>query len=248
MRPLFQIFFFLVWMAGSTACKDKAAPAIPKPVIRGVQFHSLPLSPEKIRGTYTGDFKGSPIALTFRYISANNISGYNTHKGLKRNISGSIVSSGNKLHVQVSEPGTNQYDGHFDLWIDTTTWSGKGVWKPKEKGDDVSFTFKKEVTDDGVYNELYSMFTDSASNIMQIKSNGTCVYSYLIDSTNQQQTVQGNFKLRKDSTLEVFWQKNTVFPKGKSVFRLQQVRTNPDEEYFELGLVGEGRIFTNYVY
>src|SRR5829696_6629260 len=89
------------------------------PVVKGKTFVTLPVAPEKVKGTYIGDFKGSPIAITLNYVSDNHASGYNIHKGLTRNVSGTVEASENGLHLVLEEPGNNQYDGKFDLVIDT---------------------------------------------------------------------------------------------------------------------------------
>jgi hypothetical protein len=210
-----------------------------------VSINEMPVAAEKIQGTYSGDFKGSPIAITFRYISGNRISGYNIHNGLKRNIIGSISLEGGGLHIQVNEPGTNPYDGRFDLLIDTGSWTGKGKWVPFKKGEEAAFSFTRHQIASG---SIYSVFVDSLQNSIELKEDGSCVYNVLQNdslSTAQQVTVRGNYKILQDSTVLIYWQKNDLFVSQKSTFKLYRIPYEGEEndEYPIYGLKGEGKEF-----
>lgn len=230
----------ITWLLVS--CAENKMEEAP-PVVKGKTLATLPVSPEKIKGTYTGDFKGTPIAITLNYVSHNHASGYNVHKGLTRNISGTIEATANGLHLQLSEPGNNQYDGKFDLLIDTTNWTGKGIWKPFKKGEDAVFSFKKQKA--ASEEDQYGMtFTDSLQNYLTLKPDGSCTYTYLTDTTKTGQgfTIRGNYTKAK-KTVTIYWQKNNVFPLT-SVFKLIETKPYEDEDYIEKALKGEGKLFT----
>lgn len=239
MRTILILLAFSCFFA---SC-DNNQTEVNGPIVKGKSLVSLPVSPDKVKGTYIGDFKGSPIAITLSYVSDNHASGYNVHKGLTRNISGTIEATTNGLRLQLSEPGNNQYDGKFDLFIDTVNWHGKGTWKPFKKGDDASFEFRKQVAPDE--EDQYGMtFTDSLQNYITLKPDGSCTYTYLTDTTKtgQEFTVRGNY-VKDKKTLTVYWQKNDVFPQ-KSVFKLIETKPYKDEDFVERALKGEGRLFT----
>ena len=165
------------------------------------------------------------------------------HKGLTRNISGTIEAKEDGLHLQLSEPGNNQYDGVFNLVINTKNWTGTGTWKPLKKGEDAAFSFKKQAAT--TEEEQWGItFTDSLQNAFTLKPDGSCTYTYLADTTHtgQEITIRGNYT-RDKKTVTVYWQKNEVFPQ-KSVFKLVERRPYPDEEYVEKSLKGEGKEFT----
>lgn len=217
--------------------------------VKGKTLIELPVVPEKIIGTYIGDFKGSPISITLNYVFGGHASGYNIHKGLKRNITGTIDFENNQLHLQLSEPGNNPYDGKFDLTIDTATWKGKGDWKPLKKGDEVTFNFQRQRSfrnDEGGFDPFNSIYMNEGGNYIQLNTNGSCVYSYLTDSTKTGQsiTIRGNYSLSKDSTLTIFWQKNDVFPSGKSAFKMKTDHPDKESDYSVLMLKGNGKTFT----
>jgi len=221
--------------------------------VKGKTLIELPVVPERITGTYIGDFKGSPISITLNYVFAGHASGYNIHKGLKRNITGTIAFENNQLHLQLSEPGNNHYDGKFDMTIDTTTWKGKGNWKPMKKGDEVSFNFQKHrpIQNDSVdIDPFSSIYINEAGNYVQLHPDGSCVYSYLTDSTKTGQsiTIRGNYSLGKDSTLAIFWQKNDIFPSGKSSFKMKSEHPDKDSDYTVKMLRGEGKVFSQMMY
>ena len=224
------------------ACTNNKADDVP-PVIKGKTLVALPISPEKIKGTYIGDFKGSPIAITLNYVSDNHASGYNVHKGLTRNITGTIEATPTGLHLQLAEPGNNQYDGKFDFIIDTTNWVAKGSWTPFKKGDEAVFQMKKKLL--AKEEEQWDMiFTDTLQNYITLKPDGSCTYTYLTDTTNtgQEHTIRGNYTQEK-KTVTVYWEKNRVFSQ-KSVFTLIETKPYKDEEYIEKTLKGEGKVFS----
>jgi len=225
-----------------TSCSNNNDVEIAPPVVKGKTLVTLPISPEKVKGTYIGEFKGSPIAITLNYVSDNHASGYNVHKGLTRNVSGIIEATEKGLRLELAEPGNNQYDGKFELIIDTIKWSGNGTWRPFKKGDEAKFTFKKQQLKE---EEQYGItFMDSLQNYITLKPDGSCTYTYLTDTTNtgQEVTIRGNYTKDKKA-VTVFWQKNDVFPQ-KSVFKLLEVKPYKDEDYIETSLKGEGRLFT----
>lgn len=238
-----RIVFFCLFAAALASCGNGKADDAAV-FVKGKTLVPLPVSPDKLKGTYTGDFKGSPISITLSYVNDNRASGYNVHKGLTRNISGPVEATPQGLHFTLAEPGNNPFDGTFDFVIDTATWTAKGKWVPKEKGEETSFTAKKQapVKED----ELYGMtFFDTLQNYITLKPDGSCTYSYFPDTTNTGQllTVRGNY-LKEKGKVTVFWQKNEVFPSGKSSFKWMEKKPYPDDEYIERSLKGEGRVFT----
>jgi hypothetical protein len=244
MRFLFYMAF-TAFVMNLVSC-NQSRSAEQTPASKLMAASKVPVTAENIKGTYSGDFKGSPIAITFRYVSGNRISGYNIHNGLKRNMSGSISLEGRSWHIQVNEPGTNPSDGSFDLQVDTSTWTGKGRWMPFKKGEATSFNFTKHQIASG---SIYSVFVDSLQNSIELKEDGSCVYNVLQNdslSTAQQVTVRGNFKILQDSTVLVYWQKNDLFASQKSTFKLYRVAFEGEEndEYRVYGLKGEGKEFT----
>jgi len=234
--------YLLVIVCAFASCANHTVDDAP-PVVKGKTLVTLPISPEKVKGTYTGDFKGSPIAITLNYVSDNHASGYNVHKGLTRNISGTIEATPAGLHLQLAEPGNNQYDGKFDFIIDTTSWTAKGNWAPFKKGEEASFQLKKKqvLKEEDQWDMI---FTDTLQNYITLKADGSCTYTYLTDTTNtgQQQTVRGNYTQEK-KTITVYWQKNDVFP-SKSIFTLIETKPYKDEDYIEKTLKGEGKAFS----
>jgi hypothetical protein len=220
--------------------------------VKGKTLIELPVSAERITGTYIGDFKGSPVSITLNYVYGGHASGYNIHKGLKRNITGTIELQNNQLHLQLEEPGNNPYDGKFDLVIDTATWKGKGNWKPLKKGDEVSFSFQKQRgwQMDGDLDPFSSIYMNEGGDYIQLNTDGSCIYSYMTDSTKTAQSlsIRGNYSLSKDSTLSIFWQKNDVFPSGKSAFRMKMDHPDGESDYRVMMLKGDKKTFSQMMY
>jgi hypothetical protein len=223
----------------------------PEVKVRSAEEHTAGFSsgyqlPEKLKGVYSGDFKGSPISITLHFISGNRITGYNIHQGLKRNLTGTVTPAEKGWKLILDEPGNNTFDGRFELTLDTTSWKGSGIWDPLKKGDQVSFRFSR-MEDNKEPGSIFSAFIDSLQNTFVLAQDGSCSMNVLRgDSANTQAvTIRGNYKIGSDSTLTIFWQKNEIFPSRKSTFRLYSYEIGGDgENDFRLyGIRGEGREF-----
>lgn len=240
MRNLVPLCLLAISLA---ACGGRQTDETPV-FVKGKTLISLPVSTEKVKGTYTGDFKGSPVAITLNYVTDHRASGYNVHKGLVRNLTGTIEATPDGLHLLLSEPGNNEYDGKFDLLIDTVKWTGKGTWTPLKKGEQTSFVLQKRKA--GKDEDPYGMtFLDTLQNAITLKPDGSCTYSYLADTTTTGQplTIRGNYTKEK-GMVTIYWQKNDAFPSGKSVFKLTEHKPyKDDDEYVERSLKGEGKVF-----
>jgi hypothetical protein len=186
-----------------------------------------------IEGVYTGDFGGSPISIVLRYVSGKNISGFNTHKGLKRNMHGTVLLEKNQLHLQMTEPGTNQYDGKFDMYLDTVKLELSGKWQPNNPSlSNKTFKLKKKSgLDDGYGSVIYE---DTLNHSLIVKENGTCIYEYYVNQdqpTEQLLSIKGNYAIVQDS-LHITWEPNTLFPTRKSSFKV--IKTHSEETEMDL--------------
>lgn len=225
------------------SCKENKAASHNVMIRRdSALLYELPVASGKIMGTYSGDFKGSPIIITLRYIAGKRISGYNIHKGLRRNITGTILLDGDRLHLKLQEPGTNQYDGNFDIFLDTVSLEMKGKWQPLNNSElgTARFTLTPQPKE-----QYWSMYlTDSTGVELDMNADGSCTYSYMVnDSTAAAQKLSftGNFRFAKDSaSIQFFWQANEIFPGKQSVFTVEK---KWDEEMGEHATVlkGEGK-------
>lgn len=241
-----KLILFLLTTSLLYACKE--APKTETAAVKGKSLLTLPINPEKAKGMYAGEFKETPISLVLNYVSHRHASGYNVHKGLMRNLSGTIEFANGKLHLQLSEPGNNPYDGKFDLLLDTATWNGTGQWKPMKKGKETSFSFRKRILKEGEP-DFDQIYMDSLSNYITLKPDGSCTYVYTTDSTStaQQNTVRGSYQQEK-GTVTIYWQKNDIFPSGKSVFKMSKEKPFPEEDYTLESLKGEGKVFSEMMF
>jgi hypothetical protein len=227
----------------TSGCKENKAADNPI-VVRhdSLLLYEVPVAEKKITGTYTGDFNGSPITITLRYMAGKRISGYDIHKGLRRNISGSIFLEGDQLHLRMQEPGTNPYDGSFDLLLDTASFKIKGKWQPLNNKESGTTRFNLAKQDKDSYWGVF--LTDSTGVELDLDGEGACTYSYMVnDSTAAAQKLSftGSYKFSKDSaTITFYWQPNEVFPSRQSVFAVEK-KTNEDYGGQTITLKGEGK-------
>ncbi|MEO7309425.1 MAG: hypothetical protein ABIX01_03430 [Chitinophagaceae bacterium] len=196
---------------------------------------------QQLKGLYAGSFEGTPISISINYVSGKNVSGYNVHKGLKRNMRGSLEPFGSQVKLELDEPGNNRFDGHFELFIDTASFAGKGTWKPKNdstlKTKDFSFTKNKE---EG-YNQLVALWSDTLNRSIQLKSDGAAVFAYYTGKGTPQEQLQnfgGNWQQKGDSVI-VFWQPNPIFPSRRSSFFVIKEKFDNDTTTYLRSLKGE---------
>jgi hypothetical protein len=201
--------------------------------------------PTGVRGIYKGDFGGSPIYITINYSSDNHVAGYNTHKGLRRNISGTVSQTADGWELDVNEPGDHPFDGKFKLVFDTAFAKVRGQWAPMSTTSGLTektFTLSRMVDqtgDDMIFNA--AMSADHAD--ITFNKDGSCIFNYydkLTDTTFAQQmnTLRGTWE-QKDSLITVNWQKNEHWGKSSSVFTVER----DIENGYNTGVDGEGYHF-----
>ncbi len=198
---------------------------------------------QKLKGLYSGTFDGSPISISINYVSGKNVSGYNVHKGLKRNMRGTMQPFGTQIKLLLDEPGNNRFDGHFEMFIDTASFSGKGTWKPKNdsslKTKDFSFT-KSEDEGNG-YRNLEAIWSDSLDRSFELKFDGTAIFAFYTGKGTPQEQLQnfsGNWQKKADSVI-IYWQPNSIFPGRRSSFFMVKEIFPEDSSFYITGLKGE---------
>lgn len=202
-------------------------------------------------GTYAGNFDQGLITIVLNYISGKNVSGYNLHKGVRRNINGSLQADGDGFSFILKEPGDNPFDGTFIFRVDTVQFSLKGTWTPNDSSKTKSKTLalqrqpKKSTAnfDDQLGIWVPASGTYNTDTTLEFFPEGTCEYKFYAtpgDSTSQVSSVKGNFIQTKDTVL-IEWQKNTFTPlqKMKLVIKTKKIKRSGDS-YDEQQLIGNG--------
>lgn len=218
--------------ATKTATTDSAAPA--KAAVQPT-----------VQATYSGDFSGNPIYITINYAKGKNLAGYNTHKGLRRNLSGDVQPEGDGWLVTLKEPGDHPFDGFFTLHFNRDYTQAKGTWQPARKD---SLTEKKLTlnringTDRGEIPHYYVYEHGEIS----FEDDGSCKLQYypaITDSTfeEQMQIVRGTWKKMNDTIFRVNWVMNERFGKKTSDFTVKM--TIADDHKYVDSVMGEGFTF-----
>jgi len=209
MKPLMCCFFLVL---SFIACHQRPTAAS----ATGATVAGLPDSlAEKAMGTYSGQFGKGLITVVINYISGRTVSGYDIHKGLRRNFNGEVTQLDNFLNFVVKEPGDNRYDGAFSLSLDTTSWNLKGEWVPvdstKAKSKELTLTRKIE---DGSHSSWDVWLANgSYDSLLSFEANGICKFEFYNgpeDSVSQLTTIKGNYEWdEKENTYRIEWEKNS---------------------------------------
>lgn len=218
--------------AASTDSNSSAATAVTGPPVV-----ELPSPMEaRIIGTYKGDFGGSPIYISINYCSGFKIAGYNTHKGLRRNLSGTIKDNGTTYEISLSEPGDHEFDGVFTIKMDTSLATATGSWKPTNTK---SLTTKTFVLEKLAKNIDYPGFYSGDHCDIEFRNDGTCELNYydkVSDSTfsGQMNTLKGTWEKRGQYQLFVNWAANSNYPNRSTSFVAEGDTTTEEAEMTEI--------------
>lgn len=169
-------------------------------------------------GTYTGQFGKGLITVVVNYINGQTISGYDIHKGLRRNFNGEVSQQGGALRLSLAEPGSNPLDGVFTMDLDTISWKMKGKWAPfdSSKGSVRQMALSRKVTSDSVFDlrrGYWDAGTSSRDSVLMFQADGTCSFEFYErpqDSTSQMITIKGNY-VSNGKECRIEWEKNDHF-------------------------------------
>ena len=207
---------------------------------------------DTLRGLYTGDFGDGFIHVVLTYVNDKKAIGYNVHKGLQRNISGSVVQKAESFELTLNEPGDNQYDGIFVLTISKKDGHVNASWTandPKIKskkftlkkrmenstkaGDDY-FDFSTDKVTEENFREAFShatLYIGDNSGDISFLENGIVKYSYYPENQEQMELIKGSWKFQDTKTLLIDWSKNNQFKERQMKFKL--IEKEEDVPYFE---------------
>jgi hypothetical protein len=179
---------------------------------------SKPLTGSITVGTYSGHYSKGLLTLAINYISGNIASGYDIHKGLRRNLNGSVEQKGGVLEFVLKEPGGNPYDGTFYLSLDTATDKISGKWIPSDasmaKGGPLEL-----VRSTYEHAEITQDLWESDLGTLNFLAEGVCTLEYYPrkdsigkrDPNAQLVTVRGSYEITGD-TIRIDWQRNNRTP------------------------------------
>lgn len=85
-------------------------------------------------GYWVGMFGKNKINIAIAEIKDGKALGYTVCAGNYRPITGTVTGDNTTYKAIMNEPGTDQYDGHFEFTIDTRTGTLTGSWSPFKKG------------------------------------------------------------------------------------------------------------------
>jgi hypothetical protein len=251
LRSIFAAAAILVFIS----CNEKKSES-QKAQVQG-QFFNSSYNVKNFVGTYTGSFDDGIITVVLNYVHGRNVSGYNLHKGLRRNINGTLEEKDGKFAFELKEPGDNPYDGVFSFTIDTTAFKMTGKWTPlnpdKVTAKQLVLTRKAGVTGsflDELGTWIPASGTFATDTIMEFDPQGTVKYNFYEkpgDSTSQLISIKGNYVVQKDTVI-IEWQKNTYTPQQRMKLVKQTKKIKQDDyEYDEYFLNGHGWRLTQFM-
>jgi hypothetical protein len=171
-----------------------------------------------ILGSYSGNFKQGLLTVVINYIEGNIVSGYDLHRGLRRNLNGSIEERDSGYLLVLKEPGGSAYDGTFYVSMDRSAQKISGNWIPIDStrirsgalvlersggsgNDDDDFYYADWKGDPGT-------LTFSRDNVCKLEYDPD---SLSVSTNDQLITITGNF-IRKNDTIQIDWQNNSRLP------------------------------------
>lgn len=243
MKTTFAIFIGITGLLLTTSCSSntevKTASTPEKNSVDSVEVEEWypETNFDTLRGMYTGDFGDGFINVILTYVNDKKAIGYNIHKGLQRNISGSVVQKKESFELTLNEPGDNEYDGIFVLIVSKKDGSVNATWtanNPKisskkfklkkqaiKQGGDSKYEFNgEEITQDN-FMELFS-YANLGLGHVEFKENGIILFTYYPEGqvNEQQEIFKGSWKFIDEKTMVIEWAKNSVFKQRSMKFKL----------------------------
>jgi hypothetical protein len=242
MKTTFALFIGITGLLLSTSCSSdsevKSAATAEKLSTDSLEMEEWfpETNFDSLRGKYTGDFGDGFIHVILTYVNDKKAIGYNIHKGLQRNISGSVVQKADHFELTLNEPGDNPYDGIFVLNISKKDGSVHASWTANDPNIPAKkFKLKKqfkhdadsksafeggEVTEDN-FIEFFSYANLSDGNV-EFKESGIVLYTYYPEGqeNEQQEIIKGSWKFTDKKTMVIEWAKNNQFKERSMKFKL----------------------------
>jgi hypothetical protein len=206
----------------------------------------------KLLGAYAGQYSKGMIRLFINYISGNTASGYNFHKGLRRNINGQVEQKDGRLLFVLKEPGGNPYDGTFYLTLDTLSQKITGKWVPtdssKAHAGELNLSRMNDPDKDESEDFIRADWEGDLGHL-SFGADGTVDLEYHPNDNESAQlmTVHGNYEHQGD-TLRIEWQRNSRTPVLKmKLVQKPYVEGSDSVEFQAPRLEGSGVKFTKVV-
>ena len=169
-------------------------------------------------GSYSGHFKSGLLTLVINYVSGNTVSGYDLHRGIRRNINGRIDEKDGGYALVLKEPGGNPFDGTFFLSMDKAAQKLDGRWVPTDSSrtHSGSLTLSKSFDLKSDDEDYYYAEWDGDLGKLSFTQDNTCKLEYYPDSTSgdpngQMITINGNY-IKSVDTFQIDWQNNKHTP------------------------------------
>lgn len=230
-----KLFCLILLILFSCACQEHRQPGT------AVSSPGVPDSvASKLLGTYSGHRGKGLVTLVLNYISGNTVSGYELHKGLRRNLNGQVEQKEGKFSFVLKDPGTSPFDGTFFFSLDTAKMKIAGQWIPRDSTKthpgqlDLAYWGKN----------LEKMYDDWEGELgtLVFHSDGTCMLSYYPskDPNSQQISIHGNYERNVD-TFRIEWQYNIHVPALRmKLVQQPYVEGTDSTESFPPSLKGDG--------
>lgn len=226
----------LLLCASLLSCGGKTETA-PSPAA-DVAAPASPFDTKNFEGEYVGAFGDGHIVLVLSYVQGKNVSGYNVHKGLRRNLKGSLTETDGEYRFVLNEPGDNKFDGTFDFTLNPDDFTGKGSWNPNDKAATKAktFTLKERVRDSS--EDQFTGYWDGAEMLL-IKPDGIAEMEYWEpvpgkEDESEPRTLRGQW-MAEGKTVTIEWPKNPYNHGEKYVLELSE---NEDGYY---GLIDKNK-------
>lgn len=243
MKHFYPLFIGVMALFQMTSCSSEAEPkktqtaekALQDPAQKEEWFPETDF--DTLRGLYTGDFGDGFINVVLTYVNDKKAIGYNIHKGLQRNISGSVIQKEDHFELALNEPGDNEYDGVFNLLISKKDGSVNATWtanNPKisskkfklkkqalKKGNDSKSVYEGGEITEHNFIDIFSYASLDVGNV-DFQENGIIRFTYYPEGqeNEQQEVIKGSWKFINPKTMVIEWAKNSLFKERQMKFKL----------------------------
>lgn len=213
------------------ACRQPQLQAVASPPADAGIYDSPAAA---IPGQYAGQYSKGILRLVINYVSGNTVSGYDIHKGLRRNLNGQVERKDGLFQFVLKEPGGNPYDGTFYLQLDPASGKMTGNWIPTDSTKAHAGELHLERSSGKGEDEVLESWVGELGDLrFQLDGTVTLKYHPTEDENSQLAIVHGSYEHQGD-TFRIEWQRNNRTP----VLKMKLISLPPRPEGDTTGYPG----------
>lgn len=236
MKVIPSLLTLCTLLAVGWSCKNSSVPKQSKQADKAQLQENYTLFSQPV--TFSGTIGKYPLFMKFNYCGYAWLVGFNIAQTNKRNISGLYTKSHDTFFIKLKEPGSQEDDGSFDLFMieDDTLLQGKWTSADNKTELPVKMSMSNFKVQHNTANSPNKgawarcdtgnlFYEDSLINfnkeLLTFTEDGLCRFAFYKDLRNdkEQQKIQYGYWFFEKNNLKIIWLKDLYFHSNTTLFK-----------------------------